>query len=210
MTVGLRPNRSVARSNRWLSMASRWAMSASDARYSCIAPMVSKSAPRSSPRALRSCSQRRVARSEPGAAMRATIEPMAAARSGAPTPSVIGSAGRPSRSSAHRPACSTPTERGRAMCSVSMSTARTSPGAGSAPVALPPRATRRAAMRRASASTSGGQSGASVVCPLSASSMRWHSSDRTPRGNAKWRPRLSIVRWRTLAPTRSERTRRWV
>ena len=65
------------------------------------------------PRALRSPSQRRVARSEPGRAMRAMIEPIAAARNDAPMPSSSSRVRRPSWSIAHSPTCSTPTERGR-------------------------------------------------------------------------------------------------
>jgi len=63
-------------------MASRCAISASEARYSRIGPIVSKSTPSNSPKALRSRSQRRVARSEVGHAMRATTDPSAAARNG--------------------------------------------------------------------------------------------------------------------------------
>ena len=61
-------------------MASRWAISASEARYSRIGPMAANSTPSNSPSALLSSSQRRAARSEPGHAMRAMIEPMAAPR----------------------------------------------------------------------------------------------------------------------------------
>ena len=53
-------------SNRCASIASRWATKASEARYNCIAPMVSKSTPSNSPKALRSRSQACVARSEAG------------------------------------------------------------------------------------------------------------------------------------------------
>ena len=41
-------------------------------------------------------------------------------------------------------------------------------------------------------------------------STRAHSAGQSPRGRATWRPRLRRVRWRTLEPQRTERTRRWV
>ncbi len=41
-------------------------------------------------------------------------------------------------------------------------------------------------------------------------STRAHSAGPSPRGRATWRPRLRRVRWRTLEPQRTERTRRWV
>ena len=54
-----------------------------------------------------------VARSEDGYASRATIEPTAAVRKAALTPSPANNSTRPNRSSAHSPTCSTPTLRGR-------------------------------------------------------------------------------------------------
>ena len=41
-------------------------------------------------------------------------------------------------------------------------------------------------------------------------STRAHSAGPSPRGRATGRPRLRRVRWRTLEPQRTERTRRWV
>ena len=82
--------------------------------------------PGSSPRALRSPSQRRAARSEPGCAMRAMIEPTAAALIDAPIPSSSNSVRSPSCSIAHNPTCSTPTERGRISSRESTSTCWTS------------------------------------------------------------------------------------
>ena len=98
--------------------------------------MVSKSPPSSSPRALRWRSQVQVASSEAGAAMRPTSRPSAAWRWGPDRPSSRSKSGRPSCSAAHRAACSTPTERGRASLSESTSThwksgCRESCGAGS-------------------------------------------------------------------------------
>ena len=43
------------------------------------------------------------------------------------------------------------------------------------------------------------QSSGSSICPASSSSTRWQSSGQRSRGSSKWRPRLSSVRWRTLA-----------
>ena len=73
----------------------------------------SKSTPSNSPRAERSHSQRQLARSEPGAAMRATMVAMASARCVPLKPSRSSRASRPSCSMAHSPTFSTPTERGR-------------------------------------------------------------------------------------------------
>ena len=60
--------------------------------------------------------------SQPGRAMRATIEPMAAARSDGPIPNSCRHERSPSRSIAHSPTCSTPTERGRVSSRESTST----------------------------------------------------------------------------------------
>ena len=81
-------------------------------------------------------SQVQVASSEAGAAMRPTSRPSAAWRWGPDRPSSRSKSGRPSCSAAHRAACSTPTERGRASLSESTSThwksgCRESCGAGS-------------------------------------------------------------------------------
>ncbi len=183
-------------------------MRASEARQGCMAPMVSKSTPSSSPAALRSRSQRIVARSEAGCAMRATTEPSAASRSAALTPSDSSRAGRPSSPSAHSAACSTPAERGRASARLSTATASTPPAASSAGAA--PRASSCAAMRCASVSTASGTSPNRSPWPSRTASTRWHGSGQSSRSTSKWRPRLSSVRWRTRAPSRSERTRRWV
>ncbi len=57
-----------------------------------------------------------------------------------------------------------------------------------------------------------GAAGPELAGPLGARmrSTRAHSAGPSPRGRAKWRPRLRRVRWRTLEPQRTERTRRWV
>ncbi len=183
-------------------------MRASEARQGCMAPMVSKSTPSSSPAALRSRSQRIVARSEAGCAMRATTEPSAASRSAALTPSDSSRAGRPSSPGAHSAACSTPTERGRASARLSTATASTPPAASSAGAA--PRASSCAAMRCASVSTASGTS------PNSRPGRRGRprrAGTAAARGRGRRRSGgrgLSSVRWRTRPPSRSERTRRWV
>ena len=170
--------------------------------------MVSKSVPSNSPRALRSHSQRQVARSDPGAAMRAMIEAMAAARSGPLKPSCSRNSPSPSCSIAHSPTCSTPTERGRTISRESTSTLCISPPGRPAP--SPERPTSCAAMRCASRSTASEHSSGSIVAWGDRScEIRSHNTRQCWRSTAKSLPRLSRVCWRTLSPSRRERTRRW-
>ena len=201
-----RPNRSVARSNSCASIAARCAIRASETRYRRIMLMRSKSTPSSSPRAERSHSQRQEARSEPGAAMRAITLAMASARCVPLKPSRSSKASRPSRSMAHSPTCSTPTERGRISSREPTSTVCRS----GRPV--PPDGallSNCAAMRWACRSTSSGQdSGTSSAWRSSSCWIRLHSTAQCRRSTGKSLPRLSRVRWRTFSPLRSERTRR--
>ncbi|WP_300988883.1 hypothetical protein [Thiocapsa sp.] len=91
--------------------------------------MASKSTSSSSPNPLVSTNQRRVARSEPGAAIRAMIAPRIAVRSGAFRPKVSSRVANSSCAIAHSPTDSTPTERGRLKISESTSMVSTSAGA---------------------------------------------------------------------------------
>ncbi len=109
---------------------------------------------------------------------------------------------------AHRATCSTPTERGRTSSRESTST-RGRSAAG--PTGETPACTSWAVLRWASFSTAGQQAPSSRDrWGARMRSTRAHSAGQPPRGRATWRPRLSRVRWRTLEPQRTERTRRWV
>ena len=74
------------------------------------------------PAPLRSHSQRQLALSDPGCAIRPMIDPTATARCRPLNPSPSSNPLRPSLSIAHNPTCSTPTVRGRANSSDSTST----------------------------------------------------------------------------------------
>ena len=91
-------------------------------RHRGIGPMVSKSVPGGSPKALRSASQARVAHSEPGHAMRAMIKPTAAVRNDGAMPGRSGRSGNAGLSMARGPACPTPAGRGRGSSGESAST----------------------------------------------------------------------------------------
>ncbi len=121
---------------------------------------------------------------------------------------------------AHRATRSTPTERGRTSSRESTPTrgraaaGSSAPSAGAAgPTGETPACTSWAALRWASSSTGGEQAPRSRDRWGGGARMRStraHSAGPSPRGRAKWRPRLRRVRWRTLEPQRTERTRRWV
>ena len=196
----------MARSNKCASIASRCATKASDARYNCIAPMVSKSTPSNSPKALRSRSQAWVARSEAGYASRATTEATAAVHNDVLMPRVDSNSIKPNRSAAHSPTCSTPTLRGRVHASDATSTGTGARTASASPAR--PRASSCATIRCASSSTTAGVSSMIGAWPFKLSSMRRHSSGHASLGRSKSLPRLSSVRWRTLSPSRSLCTRR--
>lgn len=65
-----------------------------------------------------------------------------------------------------------------------------------------------AAIRSASSSRSGKYASSTLSCPVTTSETRGQRRDHSSSGFAKWRPRLSSVRWRTLLPSRSVQTSR--
>ncbi len=158
------------------------------ARCRAFRPIVSKSQPSGSPKALRWRSQCHAARAEAGAAMRPTRLPRTAARCGPDRPSGSSRGGRRSCRMVHTATCSTLTERGRTRFRQPMS----APSAGAA------------------GSTGGGGGRRPAPAGRRCAGPRPRPPDSRPRARGAAGERGSARRGRTLEPQQTELTRRWV
>ena len=160
--------------------------------------------PSNSPRPLRSCSQRCVARSEAGWARRPTTAPVAAVRnaplsptrSAGPAGPIVGPTGRPAR---------------RRRCGGGPgATSRRRPAARSARLPVPAPVCRgRPTVRLCAALRVRRRPGNRPPGALAGQDVRCGSRPAAiAPGECRSGPRLSRVRWRTALPMRSEWTRR--